>query len=152
MRMSVRSSWSAGYTLIEVLAVVVLMGLLAAAFVPSLAQTSDSAERERVHAELIGLDARARQHAQTGRRCELRWDGTSRSMRLIEGAEQSVVLKAVSVPEWIELDVEGGATSVEMNALGQSVHYAYMLRADSWSTRLSFNGLSGWYEVRSDAK
>lgn len=152
MRVRVSSHWSTGYTLIEVLAVVILMGLLAAAFVPALARTSDSVERERVLAELIGLDARARQHARTGRRCELRWDGTGRSMRLIEGTQQPVVLRAVPVPDRIELDMEGDATRVEMNAFGQSAHYAYALRAEAWSTRLSFNGMSGWYEVRSDAK
>jgi len=138
---------SEAYTLLEVLVVVVLMGLLAAAFVPSLAATSDKAEREQLISELVQTDVQARQLGQQGNWCMLRWDELEQTISLIVHQESPEVVRSIEAPEHVDIDFLSGETPVVFNAFGQSRHYGYELISEQWSSILEFNGTSGWYEV-----
>ncbi len=146
------SSRPRAYTLIEVLVVVVLMALVAAAFVPSLARTSRSAERDRLVADLIQLDTLARQRSLNGSQHELRWEPTTRELVLSVRQDEPQIVRQVQVPAFVEVEILSPEGVVRFNVLGQSPDYGYQVRNARSMERIDFNGLSGWYEVRSDAE
>lgn len=140
------------YTLIEVLAVVVLMGLIAALFVPSLANTSRSSQLQRLKSDLIGLDTRARQFAVQGSSIMLRWQEETRTLVLFQYRDQPRELLSVDILDQFELELRSEAVAVMFDANGQSQDYGYLIRSEMGVDRIDFNGLSGWYEVRSDER
>ncbi len=140
------------YTLIEVLAVVVLMGLIAAVFVPSLASTSRSSHLQRLRADLIDLDTRARQLAVQGSSIMLRWQEETRTLVLFQHRDQPRELMLVEILDQYELELRSEAVAVTFDANGQSQDYGYLVRSEIGVDRIDFNGLSGWYEVRSDER
>ncbi len=141
-----------GYTLIEVLAVVVLMGLIAAVFVPSLASTSRLSQLQRLRADLIDLDTRARQLAVQGSSVTLRLQDEPRSLVLYQHLDQPRQLHSIVIPDEYELELLIEAIAVTFDANGQSPDYGYLIRSDMGVDRINFNGLSGWHEVRSDER
>ena len=140
------------YTLIEVLAVIVLMGLLAAVFVPSLANTSRSSQLQRLRADLIDLDTRARQLAVQGSSITLRLQDEPKTLVLFQHRDPPVELLSVDVPDHFELGLQGDVVTVAFDANGQSQDYGYLIRSEMGVERIDFNGRSGWYEVRSDER
>ena len=141
-----------GYTLIEVLAVVVLMGLIAAVFVPSLASSSRSSQLQQLRADLIDLDTRARQLAVQGSSVTLRWLEAPCALVLYQHLDQPRQLHSLDVPDQYELELLSEAVAVAFDANGQSKDYGYLIRSDRGADRIDFNGLSGWHEVRSDER
>ena len=141
-----------GYTLIEVLAVVVLMGLFAAVFVPSLASTSRSSQLQRLRADLIDLDTRARQLAVQGSSVTLRLQDELRTLVLYQHLDQPRQLRSMDIPDQYELEFLSEAVAVAFDANGQSQDYGYLIRSEMGVDRIDFNGLSGWHEVRSDER
>ena len=140
------------YTLLEVLVVLVLMGLLAASLIPALATTSNNARSDQLINDLIQIDFRARQLAQTGSGCRLQWDESQRSVQLIAGREASEPLQQVELPDEVNIDIDWKQRVIPLNSFGQTPEYGYRLTSERWSARLAFNGLSGWYEVIPDAE
>lgn len=141
-----------GYTLIEVFAVVVLMGLIAAVFVPSLASTSRSSQLQRLRADLIDLDTRARQLAVQGSSVTLRWQEALRTLVLYQHLDQPRQLRSMDIPDQYELELLSEAVAVTFDANGQSPDYGYLIRSEMGVDRIDFNGLSGWHEVQSDER
>tara|TARA_E500000318_G_scaffold14854_4_gene14801 strand:- start:126 stop:584 length:459 start_codon:yes stop_codon:yes gene_type:complete len=140
------------YTLIEVLAVVVLMGLVAAVFVPSLARASRASQIERLKADLIQMDASARQLAVQGSLVVLRMDAVGKTIRLYQRREQPQIVQSISIPERFTVESFGFEDSVVFDAHGQSQGYGYLILSEGSAQRIEFNGLSGWYEVQADAQ
>ena len=140
------------FTLIEVLAVVVLMGLVAAVFVPSLARASRASQIERLKADLIQMDASARQLAVQGSLVVLRMDAVGKTIRLYQRREQPQIVQSISIPERFTVESFGFEDSVVFDAHGQSQGYGYLILGEGTIQRIEFNGLSGWYEVHTDAR
>ena len=140
---------SKAYTLIEVLAVVVLMGLVAAVLVPSLARASRSSQLERFKADLIQLDVSARQLALQGNTITMRWEPEARGVRLFERKYKPREVLRLIVPEQFEIEPVGFETAVKFDALGQSQGYGYQILSETGAHLVDFNGQSGWYEVYS---
>lgn len=137
------------YTLTEVLAVVVLIGLVAAVFVPSLARASNSSQLARLKADLIQLDVSARQLALQGNAISMRWEPEAHRMRLFVRQTEPQELLSLMVPEQFKFEPVGFETAVKFDALGQSQSYGYQILSESGAHLVDFNGQSGWYEVYS---
>lgn len=139
---------SSAYTLIEVLAVIVLMGLVAATLVPSLAQSSARADRTRLLADVVHLDAQARQLASTGQVHVIRWESERVTLRTpFVASSSSPVVKDVQIPDRFEIELIDGDRDILFNALGQSPNYTVVVRSDSWAQVIAINGRSGWYKL-----
>jgi prepilin-type N-terminal cleavage/methylation domain-containing protein len=138
---------SRGYTLIEVLAVVVLMGLVAAVFVPSLVGASRSTQLKQLQSDLIQLDVQARRLAVQGNLVTIRWEPEISGVRVFQGRERPQEMINLMIPGRFELSPVGFENAVVFNSLGQTQSYGYRIRSESGSNRVDFNGLSGWYEV-----
>lgn len=140
------------YTLIEALVVIVLMGLIASLVLPALASRSQRAKHEQFVSSLIRLDTRARQLAQrhTGAIIEYKSQDRLAVLSIIgtDGLHQTDTLQW---PENAMLELQGFGQGdeqrVRFDQLGQSVDYTYEIRFEPYHARLSFNGLSGWYEL-----
>lgn len=133
------------YTLLEVLIVVVLMGLIASVLIPRLAGISDQADRNRLIAELVQLDAQARQLAQQGHWCMVRWDEGEHSLELVQGSTHPQTIRVAKLNQTQDLDHR--FEPVMFDAFGRSQDYAYRLSDSRASIDLRFNGISGWHEV-----
>ena len=139
---------SSAYTLIEVLVVIVLLGLVAAALVPSLAQASARADRTRLLADVMYLDAQARQLASTGQVHMLRWETERVSLRTVSvTSSSSLAIKDVQIPDHFEIELIDGARDIVFNTLGQSPNYTVLVQSGSWAQAIAFNGRSGWYKL-----
>ncbi len=139
---------SSAYTLIEVLAVIVLMGLVAAALVPSLAQTSARADRARLLADVVHLDTQARQLASTGQVHLIRWESERVTLRTPSvTSSSSSVIKEIQIPDHFEIERIDNERDLVFNTLGQSPNYTVVVRSDSWAQVIAFNGRSGWYKL-----
>lgn len=138
---------SSAYTLIEVLAVLVLMGLMAAALVPSLAQSSARADRTRLLADVVHLDAHARQLASAGQVHVVRLESERVSLRTLSVASSNgPVIKDLQIPDHIEIELIDDEGDIVFNTLGQSPNYTVVVRSGSWAQAIAFNGRSGWYK------
>ncbi len=140
------------YTLTEVLAVVVLMGLGAAVLVPSLARVSRASQIERLKADLIQMDASARQLAVQGSQVVLRMYAGEKTIRLYQGRNRPQIIQSMPVPERFNVESFGFEDSVVFDGHGQSQGYGYLILGEGTTQRIEFNGLSGWYEVHTDAR
>lgn len=58
----------------------------------------------------------------------------------------------VEILDQYELELRSEAVAVTFDANGQSQDYGYLVRSEIGVDRIDFNGLSGWYEVRSDER
>lgn len=138
---------SRGYTLVEVLAVVVLMGLIATVFVPSLARASRSSQLQQLQSDLIQLDAQARQLAQFGSLVTIHWESEIRGVRLLKGQDKPQEVISLTIPDQFELTPVGFERAVVFDALGHTQSYGYRISSDTGSNQVEFNGLSGWHEA-----
>ena len=136
------------YTLIEVLAVVVLMGLVFAALVPNLVGASDRAGLDRLVAELIDLDGRARLLATHDGACLIEHELGAGKVSLRVPAVELSQTYIISAPPAVGIEIEGDEQRVVFDGLGESRSYSYLITAPSTRIRLAFNGQSGWYELR----
>ncbi len=144
------STSTRAYTLIEVVAVVVLIGLFASAFAPGLARRSRSAQLEDFKSRLVEFDVLARQLALKGSRVTVRCELYAGTVRLIEQRDLAEEVRRIAVPVMVELQPIGFDTEVGFDANGCTQGYGFMIRTDSSVDRLAFHGISGWYEVTRD--
>jgi prepilin-type N-terminal cleavage/methylation domain-containing protein len=89
----------AGFTLIELMAVVALLGLLAGAVAWSLADTVERATRGELRARLMEADRRARQAARRrGAPHRLRLDLAAQHVQRRRGGEADALARAIPAP------------------------------------------------------
>lgn len=138
------------YTLIEVVAVVVLIGLIASAFAPTLARRSRSAQLEAFKSRLIEFDVLARQLALKGNQVSVRCEPEGGTVRLFEHRDRLAEIRSLPIPGMIELQPIGFDAAVVFDANGCTQGYGYVIQTDSAVHRLAFHGISGWYEVTRD--
>ena len=133
------------FTLIELLAVIVIAALVLAVGGWSLSTTSERTVLARTIASIQHMDARARLHARSsGEPVILHVDGNARTLRLATSDDE--VLSEMFLVEAIELTVEkaGGDSWIVFDARGRSIDYAVVLRAQGGRmSRLAVHGLTG---------
>jgi len=144
-----------GFTLVEMLAVLVLMGLIAASIAPNLAGTTKRTQTDKMIADLIDLDARARVLSGKHRMCYFEYDETHHLIELFVVDEHIESVQVLDIPDFallhIEQSVEQGRMAIIFNRLGQTDDYQYTLTLDEDTIRIAFNGLTGWHEVLREA-
>lgn len=137
-----------GFTLLELTAVVVLMGIVAAAVVPGFARRSDETVRRKLVAELIDLDARARLNASSSDACFLAMERTTNRILLtVIRTDESTVLDQVEIPDGILVALLSDENAVGFDQSGHTDPYGYEISAGNRVTRIRFHGLTGWYEI-----
>lgn len=134
------------FTLVEVLAVIVIMAIIAASLAASLGGASDQAQFMQVLADLRDLDARGRMFARTSEgAAELAIDADARRIRL-SGAGSDDVVAQRSWPGGVSVtfSADRPVTSVIFDRAGRSIDYSVRITADSSRATLRFCGLTGW--------
>ncbi len=134
----------AGFTLLEMLAVVAILGLSAAALAPSLAGTSYRGTAYSARAALLELDAQARIHSRSQGPVELvaaEHDVTLKDLR----TGRVVRTLELDVGVRLELGVEAEAPRLVFDSRGCSPDYRIHLKfggldEESWRVL----GLTGW--------
>ncbi len=137
-----------GYTLVEVLAVVMLMGLVLAALVPNLLGASDRARMDRLIAELIDFDVRARLLATQDGGCLIEHEPGKNTVVLRDPSSDRSKTLVIAAPPPVGIEFQGETQRVVFDWLGESSSYAYRITTPSTRTLLAFNGRSGWYELQ----
>ncbi len=134
----------AAFTLIEMLAVVVIASLVIALGGLNISATSERTAFTRMVAALQQMDARARLHARSsGGIMVIRVEMESRLVRLV--TRQRELLAELVIPSMIEMTVETADAKprIVFDARGVSDDYALTLRADGHTVRLNVHGLTG---------
>jgi len=139
------------FTLVEMLVVLVLMGLIAAAIAPNLAGTTHRTQLDQLIAELIDLDAQARVSASVHKACYFEYDDLQEQIVLRVIDEQAVDVQTINVPRFVTVELEEiseqSAPVVVFDRLGHTFDYSYTIILEEETIRLSVNGLTGWHEV-----
>ncbi len=139
------------FTLVEMLVVLVLMGLIAAAVAPNLAGTAQRTQLDQLIAELIDLDAQARVTASAHKVCYFEYDDLQQQIVLSVIDEQAVDIQTIDIPGFVTVELEKisvqTAPVVIFNRLGHTSDYSYTIILEGETIRLSVNGLSGWHEI-----
>lgn len=134
------------FTLMELLAVIVLMSLVAGIAVSNLGGLSQTEAMLSTSALLHDLDAKARAYARTDRPCTMRLSSERSTVDLLLTGDQSL-LSQVGVPQGIgvKFAVRGGnATDVAFDRLGCSPDYELKCVGQSHTIVWSVCGLTGW--------
>lgn len=150
-----RTSWClskrSGFTLVEMLVVLVLIGLIAAYIVPNLAGTTKRTQTDKLIADLIDLDARARVLSGKHRMCYFEYDETRHLVELFVVDENIESVQVIDIPDFARLHIEQGKEQGRMviifNRLGHTDDYQYTLPLDEDAIQIVFNGLTGWHEA-----
>jgi len=136
-----------GYTLVELLVVMLLLGLMAAMIAPNLFANPQRAKQEQFVAELIDLDTRARVHSGRHDMCLIRIGENQSQIQLAVVDEDLVVIQRVQIPDFATAGFDQAIDSIEFDRLGRSKDYGYRISFDELSIKVRFNGLSGWHET-----
>ena len=146
--MRVGRASSRGFTLLEVLGVVVLLSMVAGTLTVHVASVSDAARFRAAGARLVDFDARARLFARSegpvllavgdgGRELTLSQVHTGeRLLRVDLGERASVALEVEPRQSWVLID-----------KLGRSVDYELELTSGERRSRWRISGASGWVEA-----
>jgi prepilin-type N-terminal cleavage/methylation domain-containing protein len=141
-----RTSRTHGFTLLELLVVLVLISLVTGSIVPSISAVSDRAVKDQLIADLINLDARARLLAETHASSTIRYDPSSGRLQLIVRNPKESLIQEVHVPESVLFGFEQPLGEHYFDRFGRTVDYAYIVRIDQSHTSIRFNGLTGWHK------
>lgn len=140
-----------GFTLVEMLVVLVLMGLIAASIAPNLAGTTKRTQTGKMIADLIDLDARARVLSGKHRMCYFEYDETHHQIELFVVDENIESVQVIEIPGFamlhIEQGIERGRMAITFNRLGHTDDYQYTFTLDEDAIQIAFNGLTGWHEA-----
>tara|TARA_R110002072_G_C7977582_1_gene535731 strand:+ start:9140 stop:9598 length:459 start_codon:yes stop_codon:yes gene_type:complete len=136
-----------GYTLVELLVVMLLLGLMAAMTAPNLFATSQRAKQEKLVAELIDLDTRARVLSGRHDMCLIRFSENQSQIQLVVVNEDLMVIQRVQIPDYATAEFNRAIDTIEFDRLGRSKDYGYQILFDELSIKVRFNGLSGWHET-----
>jgi len=139
------------FTLVEMLVVLVLMGMIAAAIAPNLAGTTQRTQLDQLIAELIDLDAQARVASSAHMACYIEYDDFQEQIVLRVIDEQAVDVQTIDIPGFVTVELEKnseqGAPVVVFDRLGHTSDYSYTIILEEAMIRLSVNGLTGWHEI-----
>lgn len=139
-----------GYTLLEVMVVVVLMGMIAMALIPKLVGITSKVSMDRLIAEIVHLDTQSRQLAQQDQWCMLQWDEQSNAIELVQGRSNPHLITRVQFDPSYAVELPSGP--IEFDLLGQTGNYSISISHNGHSKTLRFNGLTGWHEELADAR
>lgn len=150
-----RTSWKLskylGFTLVELLVVLVLMGLIAASIAPNLVGTTRRTQTDKLVADLIDLDARARLLSGKHRMCYFEYDETHHQIELFVVHKKVMSVQMINIPDFAMLDmeqrIEQGRMVITFDRLGKTDDYQYTISMDQEAIQIAFNGLTGWHEV-----
>ncbi len=145
-----------GFTLVEMLVVLVLMGMIAASIIPNLAGTTRRTQTDKLIADLIDLDAKARVLAGRHQVCYFEVEEAKNQIKLSVIDEQAQSVQTIEIPEFatvvLDQDVEQGSMVKIFNRLGHTPDYGYTITVDETTIRIAFNGLTGWHEVSREVR
>ena len=139
------SNTARGFTLIESLAVVVLLALVVGVVAASLAPAADRAAMDRATSAVLDADARARAIARRGEPVELRVADGLVEVRLAQHAP-ALVTRQLPAATTVELTstVSGtGLGVIRFDARGRSEDYIFTVHSGERSTRTLVAGLTG---------
>ena len=136
------------FTLLEVMAVVTLMGLLAGATAWSLAQDARKSSRAKVVADIAHADRMARLAAgQGGQACRLRFDlDHQRLCRLTGPDDEAQQAHAMTLPKGCRIDrvVTAGPDLAGDTSGATTIAFSSAGRSDSYAVRVVFeDGATG---------
>ncbi len=134
----------AGFTLLEMLAVVAILGLVAATLAPSLAGSTKRGTVYTARAALLELDARARIHSRSQGPVELVVGESSVTMKDLRTGRELTTLELDS-GVWVDFKIEADPQRLVFDSRGCSPDYRIQLKfgpldEESWMVL----GLTGW--------
>ena len=141
-----------GFTLLEVLAVVVILSLVASAAMMGLSSANDEAVMRAARSVLQELDAKTRLYSRAGHRVSLRV-GESGAIEVREhGSDRNrIAFTAVSAQIQLTLqEVDSGETVIQFDRLGRSPDYRVVLQSAAGMERWHVCGLTGWFSKAGD--
>ncbi len=145
-----------GFTLVEMLVVLVLMGMIAASIVPNLAGTTRRTQTDKFIADLIDLDAKARVLSGRHQVCYFEVEETKNQITLSVIDEQVESVQTIEIPEFATIvfaqDAEQNRMVKTFDRLGYTSDYGYTITVDETTIRIAFNGLTGWREVSREVR
>ena len=132
------------FTLIEVLAVIVIVSMVAGVATVGLAATNDSARLRGAAAQWRDLDARARLLGRSLRPVVMSVGDQGNAVTL-HSVESNELLTAVVLPDgvWGRLRVDPRTQSIVFDRLGRSVDYDVEVRTDQQVIHWRVWGLTG---------
>lgn len=139
-----------GYTLLEVMVVVVMMGMVAMVMIPRFVGMTSKVSMDRLIAEIVHLDTRSRQLAQQGHWCMMQRDEQSNELRLMQGRSDPQLVQRLQIDP--SYTVMLSLDRIVFNTLGQTDSYSISISHGEISKSLRFNGLTGWHEVADAAR
>jgi prepilin-type N-terminal cleavage/methylation domain-containing protein len=135
---------SAAFTLIELLAVIVIVSMVASAATVGLAATSESARLHAAAARWRDLDTRGRLFSRSLGPVVMSVDesGHKIGLRRLPSGE---MLSAVSLPKTVtgRIEAPNGSRSIRFDRLGRTVDYQVELRTSNRVMGWQVNGLTG---------
>lgn len=138
-----------GFTLVEMLVVLVLLGLIAASIIPNLSGTTRRTQIDTLIADLIDLDARARVLAEQHQVSYFEYEEQLNLITLYVIDDQVVPVQTIDVPDFVEMTLQqsddGNEKTVSLNRLGHTTDYRFTIDIDQSVIQLMFNGLTGWH-------
>ena len=134
-----------GFTLLEVLAVIVLVSLVLGVTLPGLGASSALAHQRRAVAEVRDFDARARLHARAGGPVVLALEEEGRVLSLRRWPRGELLARTA----WggdvaVELRDEADDDEVYFDRAGRSADYDVVVRSDERVARWQVAGWTGW--------
>ncbi len=135
------------FTLMEVLAVVVLLAIGASVATVSLAGASDAAAAERAISLIRDADARARLLSARGQAVSLQVSDRTRIIVVTENGDRRTYDFADSSRLYLLDHDDHEITSVHFDARGRSQDYTVMCQSNTGTQRVRFAGLTGWSTV-----
>jgi len=136
-----------GYTLIEVLAVVLLLGLISVSFLPSVVQISEQSRTRKTVSDLLQLDARARLLSARGQTHQIRYTADRLVLESTNIGDDPVEVSSVQIPEKFDITLSDESGVIQLDAFGVSPHYSLTLKSDEVQVEITYNGISGWYSM-----
>lgn len=127
--------------------VLTLMGLLTAMIAPNIFSTSMRAEQEKLVAELIDLDTRARVLSGRHDGCSIKINTDRTKIQLVVVDEIPTLIKMVQIPHYASLKHTQEFNIIDFDRIGRSINYGYTLDFNERQVRIKFNGLTGWHEI-----
>lgn len=133
-----------GYTVLELLAVIVIMALAAGFMLPSLASADDSAQCKAIAAKLRDLDHKARLLARSEGRVDLMFDDDRRAFILREhDSSQQLMSVAVERDATLELTTDSTDQIVVFDRTGRSADYAFAVTSGAHRAAFRVTGATG---------
>lgn len=139
-------STSKGLTLIEVLAVIVILALIMGAAVINLGATDSHAQTRAMMHDLRRLDRAARHLARTEGAALIEWSETEQQL-VLRQPRTGEVIRRVGWPQWMTVRMAGPSPSTDApiayDAAGRSEDLRIEIDADGRRLVLAIHGLTG---------